>query len=56
MTHWKPVVWVRDSRKYLQTFPDEVQDEVGYALYQAQLGEKHSSAKPMKGFHGASVL
>ena len=29
---------------------------MGYALYQAQLGLKHSSAKPLRGFGGASVL
>jgi phage-related protein len=29
---------------------------VGYALYIAQCGEKHSSVKPLKGFKGASVL
>jgi phage-related protein len=29
---------------------------VGYALYLAQCGEKHPSAKPLKGFKGAGVL
>ena len=29
---------------------------MGYALYQAQIGEKHGSAKPLKGFGGAGVL
>lgn len=29
---------------------------MGYALYLAQGGEKHSSAKPLKGFKGAGVL
>ncbi len=29
---------------------------MGYALYQAQIGEKHSRAKPLKGFGGAGVL
>jgi phage-related protein len=32
-----------------------VQDEVGYALFLAQRGEKHLAAKPMKGL-GAGVL
>lgn len=32
-----------------------MQDEVGYALYLAQRGEKHVSAKPLKGL-GAGVL
>lgn len=51
----KPVVWVGDSLRALRTFPAPVQDEVGYALFLAQRGEKHESAKPLKGF-GAGVL
>ena len=39
----------------LKTFPAAVQDEVGYALYLAQRGEKHVMAKPLKGV-GPSVL
>lgn len=29
---------------------------MGYALYLAQLGDKHDHAKPLKGFGGAGVL
>ncbi len=29
---------------------------MGYALYRAQLGETPASAKPLRGFGGASVL
>ncbi len=29
---------------------------MGFALHQAQVGEKHGSAKPLKGFGGAGVL
>ena len=32
-----------------------VQDEIGYALYLAQIGGKHVSAKPLKGL-GSGVL
>jgi hypothetical protein len=39
----------------LQSFPSAVQDEVGYALFLAQRGEKHIAAKPMKG-PGGGVL
>jgi len=39
----------------LKTFPSAVQDEVGYALYLAQRGEKHLSVKPLKGV-GSGVL
>ena len=51
----KPVVWLGDTLRWLKTFPSGVQDEVGYALYLAQRGEKHVSAKPLKGL-GAGVL
>ena len=51
----KPVVWVGDSLRVLKAFPSGVQDEVGYALYLAQRGEKHVSAKPLKGL-GPGVL
>ncbi len=52
----KPVVWLGNSLDELRKFPDEVQDEMGYALYQAQINKKHPSAKPLKGFKGAGVL
>jgi phage-related protein len=51
----KPVVWLGDSLRALRTFPSAVQDEVGYALFLAQRGDKSVSAKPFKGL-GAGVL
>lgn len=51
----KPVVWIGNALGVLKTFPSAVQDEVGYALYLAQRGEKHLSAKPLKGV-GPGVL
>lgn len=36
--------------------PEEVQDIFGYALYLAQIGQKHDDAKPLKGFGSAGVL
>lgn len=51
----KPVVWVGDALRVLKSFPSAVQDEVGYALFLAQRGEKHIAAKPMKGL-GAGVM
>lgn len=36
--------------------PDPVQDNFGFALFQAQIGEKHDDAKPLKGFKGSGVL
>jgi phage-related protein len=52
----KPVSWVGSSQKDFRAFPDSVQDEIGYALYQAQIGGKPSNAKPLHRFGGASVL
>lgn len=52
----KRLIWVGSSRKDLSSFPDEVKDVMGYALYQAQLGLKAVSAKPLRGFGGAGTL
>ena len=52
----KPVSWVGSSQKDFRAFPDSVQDEMGYALYQAQIGGKNTNAKPLHGFGGAAVL
>jgi phage-related protein len=52
----KPVEWIGSSLDDLKEFPDEVQQVVGYALYIAQCGDKHPSAKPLKGFKGAGVV
>ena len=45
----KPVEWVSSSKEDLRKFPADVQDRVGYALYQAQVELKHRDAKPLKG-------
>lgn len=50
------IEWIASSLNDLKDFPEDVQQAVGYALYRAQCGEKHSSVKPLKGFKGTSVL
>ena len=52
----KPIGWIGSAKQDLQRFPAEAVIEIGHALYYAQLGEKHGSAKPLKGFGGAGVL
>ncbi|WP_322744709.1 type II toxin-antitoxin system RelE/ParE family toxin [Cuspidothrix issatschenkoi] len=52
----KPLEWVGSSLEDLKEFPEEVKGEIGYALYLAQIGDKHPNTKPLKGFKGASVL
>jgi phage-related protein len=52
----KPIRWVGSSLRDLKSFPSEVRSDVGFALYAAQKGEMDPSAKPLKGFGGASVI
>ena len=49
------VDWVDSTKKDLLGFPETVIDAIGYALSIAQFGEKHRSAKPLKGL-GSGVL
>ncbi len=51
----KPVEWIGSSKADLKRFPEAVQDRMGFAIYQAQLGFRHRNAKPLTGI-GAGVL
>ena len=51
----KPIVWLGDTLSMLRACPPEVQDQIGYALYVAQIGGKYFRAKPLKSL-GAGVL
>ena len=44
------------SHEDLKEFPREVWREVGYALDRAQCGQMAFNARPMRGFHGATVI
>jgi phage-related protein len=48
----KDLTWLADSRLKVKSFPAGVQDDIGYALYAAQLGERSIKAKPLHGFGG----
>ena len=50
-----PALFVGTSRKDLRAFPGKVRQEIGQALFEAQLGDHPGSAKPLKGF-GSGVL
>lgn len=52
----RQLIWVGSSKRDLIAFPDDVQQEVGFALHQAQIGEESSDAKALKGFSGRGVL
>lgn len=51
----KDLEWIGSSLDDLRDFPEDVKDEVGYALHQAQTGGKSPKAKVFRG-HGAGVL
>jgi phage-related protein len=52
----KRIIWIGSSLRNVKSFPDEVKDVIGYALYQSQIGLKAVSVKPLSGFGSASVL
>ena len=52
----KPLDFIGSSREDLKEFPDEVKQDIGYALFEAQRGQKPAATKPLQGFGGAGVL
>lgn len=49
----RKVIWLVDSLDRLAGFPAAVQKQLGFALYQAQIGQQHESAKILRGFSEA---
>jgi len=49
----QPVIWLGDSLRALKSFSATVQDEVGYASFLAQRGDKHLAAKALTGLDPA---
>ena len=52
----KQLDWIGDSLERLREFPEDVKDDIGFALREVQQGKNPGSAKPLKGFKGAGVL
>jgi phage-related protein len=52
----KRLEWIGSSKKDLESLPEEVVHVFGYALYLAQIGQKHEQTKPLRGFGSAGVL
>ena len=46
----RKLVWFVDSLDRLAGFPSSVRQNLGFALYQAQIGQRHESAKMLRGF------
>lgn len=53
---YKPLVWIGSSYKDFCKLPEDARSHMGYALYVAQMGEKHRDAKPLTGFGNAGVI
>ena len=43
-------MWLVDSLATMKAFPPAVRQKLGFALYQAQIGKQHESAKMLHGF------
>ncbi len=46
----RELIWLVDSLVRLTGFPPMVRKKLGFAVYQAQIGQKHESAKMLHGF------
>ena len=46
----RELIWLVDSLVRLAGFPPGARHKLGFALYQAQIGQKHESAKMLHGF------
>jgi len=52
----KELIWIGSSLEDLKSFPEAARKATGFALRAAQERFKAVSAKPLRGFGGASVL
>ena len=53
----RPLIWRGASKTDFLAFPRTVQREMGYALFLAQMGERHPTrAKTLGGLGGATVI
>jgi phage-related protein/predicted XRE-type DNA-binding protein len=53
----RPLIWRGTSKQDFAAFPADAQRDMGYALFLAQMGERHSTrSKVLRGFGGATVV
>jgi phage-related protein len=52
----KTILWIGSSKKDLMAMPSDITADFGFGLYQAQIGALPDIGKPLRGFHGASVI
>jgi phage-related protein len=52
----RAVEFIASAENDLAAMPQAVKNIFGFAIFQAELGERHADAKPLKGFGGAGVV
>src|SRR5208282_4913583 len=53
----RPLIWRGSSKADFKAFPEHVQREMGYALFLAQMGERHPTmVRTLKGFRGGTAV
>jgi len=52
----QPILWVASSKRDLLEMPEDVVDDFGFGLYEAQKGKHPKIGKVLQGFGGASVI
>ena len=52
----KALHWMGYSLARLRQFPDEVKQEIGQVLRNAEFGETHPSSKPMRGINAVEIV
>lgn len=52
----RPLKFIGSSKRDLSSFPDEVKQDVGHALFTAQEGGRAAGVKTLQGFGGGSVV
>jgi phage-related protein len=45
----RKLIWLVDTLERLTEFPSRVRRKLGFALYQAQIGQQHESAEMLRG-------
>ena len=52
----KPIIWISSSKRDLMKMPEDIVDDFGFGLYQAQLGKYPDIGKALSGFGSANVI
>ncbi len=52
----KDLYWMGDSKRRLGEFPEDVRSEIGYAVFLAECGESHPSARRMQGYNAIEII